>query len=147
MNLPPGWIELNLKTKGFQREDLLLVRKSATLCGPSEDWFEVLFMEPAMFDAGDEAAFEGMERTFGAKIDRKPGWLVPMLEEYRKYGGMVWWARGSLTSELIHTVDGLFRRRAILAPSPDVHRELTDRERIELLDLRVAELARRLDAR
>ena len=146
MNLPPGWIELNLKTRGFQREDLLLVRKSATLCRGSEDWFEVLFIQPAMFDAGDEAAFEGMERTFGAKIDRKPGWLVPMLEEYRD-SGMVWWARGSLTSELIHTVDGLFRRRAILAPSPNVHRELTNRERIELLEQRVADLARLLAAR
>lgn len=143
MKLPPGWMELNLKTRGFVREDLLLVRKSGTL---SFDSFEVLFMPPATFDAGDEAAFEGMERTFGVKIDRKPGWLVPMLEEYRD-SGMVWWASGSLTSELIYTVDSLFRRRTVFAPSPDVHRELSDRERIELLEQQVAELKRRLDAR
>lgn len=145
MKLPPGWIELNLKGRSFQREDLLLVRVSGKILPDSADRFEILFLDPACFDAGDEEAFDDLERACGPyRSPRKPGWLAAMLSQYKS--GLAWEGAGTMTSELLFEIDRLFRRRDIFAPSPDVHRELSDRERIELLEQQVAELKRRLDA-
>lgn len=140
MKLPPGWIELNLKGRSFQREDLLLVKLSGST------YIEITFLNPACFDAEDEEAFNGLERALGSDRTLEPGWLAAMLKSPTYKDGLSWGGHATVTSELLFEIDRLFRRRDIFAPSPDVHRELSDRERIELLEQQVAELKRRLDA-
>lgn len=149
MKLPPGWVKLNLKTRGFQREDLLLVKRSESLSISSDDYFEIMFLEPARFDAEDEEAFNSLERASGpGPSPRKPGWLAAVLREQQFENGLVWAGRGALTTERLFEIDRIFRRRDIFAPSPsDIHRELSDRERIELLEQQVAELKRQIAAR
>jgi hypothetical protein len=144
MKLPPGWIELR-QTESFQREDLLMVSRLKDPSLGVEDWFRIMFLHPARFDAGDEDAFDSLERIYIPELNRKPGWLATLLKEYGRESP-TWRARGTLTIDLVCEIDRLFRRRNIFAPSPDVHRELSDRERIELLEQQVAELKRRLDA-
>ena len=143
MTLPPGWVELPTKEGFYQRDDLLCVRQLKPGLN-SRAMMEVWFLHPANFDAQDES---GLACLIPTQTPFRPGWFEATMARPEFRNGLKLALEDTVTIELLFKIDGLLRRRTPQAPSPEGMKELTDRERIELLEQRVAELTRQLAAR